>query len=149
MLCGMALAGPAQAQGQGDAAAMRAEISRLLGQGKHAQAVTIAQRYVKLVRQKYGEQHSEFVMDITWLAGGYRIKVLDAQHPDVGTSLNNLALLLMHQGRDPEAEPPLRRSARRRWTRARHRARCSTTWPASTRSRGRPSPPALTRSLPG
>jgi tetratricopeptide (TPR) repeat protein/CHAT domain-containing protein len=121
--------GDAQAQGQDDAASMRAEIGRLLGQGKFAQAVPIAQQYLQQARQKHGEQHPEFAMAITALAGVYRAqgryaeaeplykrslaigeKALGPQHPYVGNALNSLALLYLNQGRYSEAEPLLRRN---------------------------------------
>jgi tetratricopeptide (TPR) repeat protein/CHAT domain-containing protein len=121
--------GDAQAQGQEDLALLRAEISRLLGQGKYDQAVPIAQRSVEQARQKHGEQHPEFAMAITGLAGVYRVqghlaeaerlakralviieKALGPEHPEVGTALTNLAELCEAQGRLAEAEPLHRRS---------------------------------------
>jgi CHAT domain-containing protein/tetratricopeptide (TPR) repeat protein len=119
----------AQAQEQDDLAPLRAEISRLLGQGKSAQAVPIAQRYVEQAHQKHGEQHPEFAIAITRLAGVYRAqgrlveaeplvkralaiieKTLGPEHPEVGAALNNLAELCADQGRLAEAEPLHRRS---------------------------------------
>jgi tetratricopeptide (TPR) repeat protein len=121
--------GDPQAQGQDDLARLRAEISRLLAQGKYAEAVPIAQRYVEQARQKHGEQHPEFAMAITGLAGVYRAqgrlaeaerlieralaiseKALGPEHPEVGAALNNLAELYAAQGRFAEAEPLHKRS---------------------------------------
>jgi tetratricopeptide (TPR) repeat protein len=43
-------------------------------------------------------------------AASIREKSLGPDHPDVGFSLNNLALVYMRQGRFTEAEPVFRRS---------------------------------------
>ena len=72
VVCVTALAGPAQAQGQNDLARLNAEIGRLHGQGKYAEALPIAQRYVELARKKYGEDHPAFAAAISWLASIYQ-----------------------------------------------------------------------------
>ena len=118
-----------QAQVGNDLAALRAEVSRLYGQGNYAAALWIAERYVAAARQHHGEEHIEFASAITWLAYVYqaqgryaeaeplhqralaiREKVFGADHPDVAQSLNNLANLYNVQGRYPEAEPLLKRA---------------------------------------
>ena len=48
------------------------QVSRLHSQGKYAEAVPLAERYVALARQKHGEEHTEFATAISWLAGLYR-----------------------------------------------------------------------------
>ena len=125
----IALAGAVQAQGQDDLARLRAEISQLQGQGKYAQALPVAQRYVELARQKHGEEHPEFMASISWLASIYQGqgrladaeplyrrslaiagKTLGLEHPAVAVPLNNLAELYRAQGRLAEAEPLYRRS---------------------------------------
>ena len=58
----------AQAQGGEDLAALHAQVRQLHGQGKYAEAITIAERYVALARQKHGEEHTEFAIAISWLA---------------------------------------------------------------------------------
>ena len=92
-----------QAQVGNDLAALRAEVSRLYGQGNYAAALWIAERYVAAARQHHGEEHIEFASAITWLAYVYqaqgryaeaeplhqralaiREKVFGADHPDVG-----------------------------------------------------------------
>jgi CHAT domain-containing protein len=128
-VCGIALAGVAQAQGPDDLARLRAEVSRLFGQGKYADAIPIAQRYFELARQRHGEDHPEFVTAITALAAGYRAqgrlaeaeplyrrglaivtKARGPDHPDVAQLLNDLAGLYQDQGRLAEAEPLYKRS---------------------------------------
>src|SRR5262245_35907826 len=122
VVCGIALAGPAQAQGQDDLARLSAEVSRLHGQGKYAQAVPIAQRYVELARQQYGEEHPAFATAVTWLAIVHREqgrlaeaeplfkrsvaifeKALGSEHPFVGTAVNNLAGVYKDRGLTAQA----------------------------------------------
>ena len=62
----------AQAQGGDDLAALRDQVSRLHGQGKYAEAVPLAERYVALARQKHDEEHAEFAAANAWLAIVYR-----------------------------------------------------------------------------
>ena len=69
-------------------------LSSLLGQarqldeaGKYAEAVPLAQRAVELAEKQFGPEH-----------------------PEMATSLNELALLYHAQGRYAEAEPLLKRS---------------------------------------
>jgi len=119
----------AQAQGADDLAALRGQVSRLHSQGKYAEAVPLAERYVALARQTHGEEHTEFVTAIRWLAELYGAqgryaeaeplvkralaiteKALGPDHTDVGTSLNNLAALYHRQGRYTEAEPLFKRT---------------------------------------
>jgi tetratricopeptide (TPR) repeat protein len=128
LMCGLALADPARAQGQDDLAPLRAELSRLQGQRNYAQAVPIAQRYVELVRQKHGEEHLEFAEATAWLASIYQGqgrladaeplyrrslaiigKTLGLEHPAVVPRLSNLAELYRVQGRFAEAEPLFKR----------------------------------------
>ena len=64
-----------------------------------------------------------------------REKVLDAEHPDIATNLNNLALLLRDMGRYAEAEPLYQRALeiREKVLDAEHpntATRASTTWPS-------------------
>ena len=47
-------------------------MSRLHSQGKYAEAVPLAERYVALARQKHGEEHAEFAAANAWLAIVYR-----------------------------------------------------------------------------
>jgi tetratricopeptide (TPR) repeat protein len=114
----------ARAQGPDELASLRAQVSQLFSQGKYAEAVPIAEQYVALARQKYGDNHAEYAAAISWLANVYQAqgryaeaeplykralaiheKALGPDHPDVGTALNNLAELYRAQGRYPEAEP--------------------------------------------
>jgi hypothetical protein len=52
VVCGIAMAGAALAQGEDDLVRLSAEVSRLHRQAKYAQALPIAQRYVELARQQ-------------------------------------------------------------------------------------------------
>jgi hypothetical protein len=60
LMCGFVLSGAAHAQGSDDLARLRDEVSRLYGQGRFAEALPIAERYVALAQQKHGEEHAEF-----------------------------------------------------------------------------------------
>jgi CHAT domain-containing protein/tetratricopeptide (TPR) repeat protein len=117
------------AQDASELIGLRGEVSRLHGQGKYAEALPLAERFVALARQQYGEQHTEYATAISWLAALYvsrgrhaeaeplykrslaiRETALGPDHPAVGTSLNNMALLYASQGRYAEAEPLFKRS---------------------------------------
>jgi CHAT domain-containing protein/tetratricopeptide (TPR) repeat protein len=111
-----------QAQGVDDLTDLRGQVSQLHSQGKYAEAIPIAQRYVALARQKHGEEHTEYATAIAWLGFVYkaqgryaeaeplykrclaiREKTLGPDHPEVGSALNNLAALYRAQGRALEA----------------------------------------------
>src|SRR5215470_8986895 len=49
--------GDAQARRVNDLAALRSQVSQLYGQGKYAEAIPIAERYVELARRRRGEKH--------------------------------------------------------------------------------------------
>jgi len=119
----------AQAQEADELAALREQVGQLRSQGKYAEALPIAGRYVAVARQLHGEEHPEFATAIAWMGyvlvaqGRYaeaeplyqrslalREKALGPDHPDVGQSLNNLAELYRSQGRYAEAEPLYQRS---------------------------------------
>jgi tetratricopeptide (TPR) repeat protein len=128
-------ADPAQVQAADDLAALRAQVSQLFEQGKYADAVPIAERYVDSARQMRGEEHTEFATAIDWLANVYRArgrypeaeplykrslvireKVRGPEHSEVGQSLNALAWLYLMQGHYAEAKPLFKRSlAIREW----------------------------------
>jgi tetratricopeptide (TPR) repeat protein len=44
------------------------QVHQLYGEGKHAEAIPLAERYVVLARERYGEGRTEFAMAIGWLA---------------------------------------------------------------------------------
>ena len=129
LVCGILLSGTSRAQGPDDITGLRAEVSRLHGQGKYAEALPFAQRVAELAQKRHGEEHPEFASAIAWLAAVYFSqgryaeaeplykrsldiieKVLGANHPELGQSLNNLAELYRTQGRHAEAEPLYKRS---------------------------------------
>jgi tetratricopeptide (TPR) repeat protein len=62
----------ARAQGPDELASLRAQVSPLFSQGKYAEAVPIAEQYVALARQKYGDNHAEYAAAISWLANIYQ-----------------------------------------------------------------------------
>ena len=130
MLAAFLFGAPAATLAQSDDfAALRSQVSRLHGQGKYAEAVPLAERYVALARRKHGEKHVEFAAANAWLAFIYKAqaryaeaeplyrrtlttyeKVLGPAHPEVGASLHNLAELYRAQGRYAEAEPLYKRT---------------------------------------
>ena len=70
-----------------DLSSLRGQVRQLYEAGKYAEAVPLAQRAVELAEKQFGPEH-----------------------PDVATSLNNIALIYQAQGRYAEAEPLLKRS---------------------------------------
>jgi hypothetical protein len=48
------------------------QVSGLYSQGKYADAIPIAARYVAVARQKHGEAHTEYAAAIAWLAYLYQ-----------------------------------------------------------------------------
>jgi tetratricopeptide (TPR) repeat protein/CHAT domain-containing protein len=127
----VATAGPVigWAQDSSELTALHGQVSRLHGQGRYAEALPLAERYVALARQRYGEHRTEYATAISWLAGLYKTqgryaeaeplferslanteKTLGPDHPRVGSSLNSLAALYQAQSRYAEAEPLFKRS---------------------------------------
>ena len=119
----------AHAQPSVDLDAIKKQVQQLYQAGKYAEAVPLAERYVGLARERYGEERTEFATAISWLAALYRAqrryaeaeplyqralaigeKALGPEHPDVGTSLSNLAGLYRDQGRYAVAEPLYKRA---------------------------------------
>jgi CHAT domain-containing protein/tetratricopeptide (TPR) repeat protein len=82
-----AIALPAWAQGAAEADAIKEQVVALYGQGKHAEAAELAKRALAL-----------------------REAALPAGHPDIATSLNDLAFLYHVLGRLAEAEPLYQRA---------------------------------------
>src|SRR5262252_1736793 len=112
-----------------DLAALDRQISQLHQSGKYAEATALAEQYVALARQRYGEEHSEFASAMSWVGRLYeaqgrygeaepilkralaiREKALGSDHADVANALNSLAGLYHSQGRDGEAEALLKRA---------------------------------------
>jgi tetratricopeptide (TPR) repeat protein len=115
--------GPSTAKSSLHLGALNKQIQQLYRSGKYTEAVALAERYVALVRKRYGEQGAEFATAIAWLGilyvaqGRYpeaellynralalREKAQGPNHPHVAITLNNLALLYSNQGRYAEAE---------------------------------------------
>jgi tetratricopeptide (TPR) repeat protein/CHAT domain-containing protein len=129
LACTIVLASAAHAQADAELARLRSEVSRLHDQGKYAEAIPVAERYLRLARRKHGEEHRKVSDALNWLGLGYNNqgryaeaeplyrrslaideKALGSEHPDVAISLNNLASLYENQNRYAEAEPLYRRS---------------------------------------
>jgi len=120
---------PARAQSADDLDRMNHEIERLYGENKVAAALPLAERYVALTRQRYGEDNPEYATALTWLGSLYesqqrfaeaepllksalaiREKAFGPDHPLVATSLVNLANLYQREGRSAEAEELAKRA---------------------------------------
>ena len=82
ILLTVVIGGPVNAQAPDDLASLNAQVVGLYSQGKYSEATSIAIQALALAESKSGPDH-----------------------PDVGTSLNNLAALYRVQGRIAEAEP--------------------------------------------
>jgi CHAT domain-containing protein/tetratricopeptide (TPR) repeat protein len=124
---GLLLAGAANAQGPHEVDLLRAEVDRLIDQGKYGEAIPVAERYVALARQIYGEERWEFASALGWLGfvndaqGRYAEaeslyqRSLDIYEKARGPNLPranvimNLAHLYQVQGRFTEAEALYRR----------------------------------------
>jgi hypothetical protein len=66
MLIASSLPRQARAQGSDELASLHTQVSQLYEQGKYREAAPIAERYVALARQKYGEDHTEYASAIFW-----------------------------------------------------------------------------------
>jgi CHAT domain-containing protein/Tfp pilus assembly protein PilF len=129
LTCGVVLATAAPAQEPDELARLGREVNRLHGQGKYADAIPVAERYVALARQKHGDEHTQVATALAWLGFVYqaqgrypeaeplfrrclaiREKALGPDHPEVAAAFSYLAALYQHQARYAEAEPLHRRS---------------------------------------
>jgi CHAT domain-containing protein/Tfp pilus assembly protein PilF len=128
LICGIALVTGAHAQERDELRRLRSEAGRLHGEGKHADAASVAEQYLALALQKHGEDHLEVssalsAVGIIYMAQGrytqaeplFRRALAIAEKargPDDHTMaalLNNLGDLYRAQGRYAEAEPLYRR----------------------------------------
>ena len=129
LLASAGISSPARAQGTDDLDRLNHEIERLQGENKIAAALPLAERYVALARQRYGEDNPEYATALTWLGSLYesqqrfaeaepplknalaiREKAFGPDHPLVATSLVNLANLYQREGRSAEAEELTKRA---------------------------------------
>jgi tetratricopeptide (TPR) repeat protein len=112
----------AGAQTNDEFAILRGQLSGLYGQGRHGDAIPLAERYLGLARRTHGEEHVEYASALNSRAdlhrgqGRYaeaeplytralaiREKALGREHPDVAEVLGNLADLYCAQGRPVDA----------------------------------------------
>ena len=119
----------ARAQGGNDGTDLVSQIRRLYSERKFPEALSLAKRYQQFARQRYGEDHVEFGVAITWIARIYRAqgryseaeplfqhalftfeKVIGSDHTDIGVMLNDLSGLYLALGRYGEAEPLMKRA---------------------------------------
>jgi len=109
--------------------AIAEEVEKLERAGRLNDALPLAQQYVALTRQRYGEDHAAFATAIGWLGQIYYDKknyleaeplflrelaidkkALGPDHLNVGVVLNRLAELYRAQDRSAEAEPLFKRA---------------------------------------
>jgi len=126
---GIVLVPPVLAQTADDADALNAQVVRLYGEGKYAEAIPLAERALAIREKALGPEHPSVAAALNNLALLYESqgryaqaeplykralaiyeKALGPQHPDIASSLNNLAALYWAQGRYAQAEPLLKRS---------------------------------------
>ena len=126
-----ATVGAAYAQSDETVDALNAKVEELYKIGKHADAVSIAQRAITLAEQQSGADHPSVAQSLEKLAilyfrqGRYvdaeplhrralaiREGTLGPDHPDVAATQNNLAVVLHTQGRHDDAEPLFQRALR-------------------------------------
>ena len=121
------------AQEADDLTALSTRVIELYNQGKHAEAIGLAERALVLAEHLHGSDHIDVGQWLNNLASLYEAqgrhldaeslyrralviaeKVLGPEHPHVATALSNLAGLYRTQARYAEAEPLLTRARRRR-----------------------------------
>lgn len=100
------------------------QFDKLEAQGKYAEAIPHAKRFIELAGQEFGESHQYYAAGLSNLALLYHLqgryaaaeplykrslaideKTLGPEHPSVARSLNNLAGLYYFQGQYAAAEP--------------------------------------------
>ena len=100
------------------------KIAELYGQGKYAEAIPLAERWVAIARGTLSPKDPKLANSLGWLAELYRAQgqytqaeplylealkivrqALGDSHPHVATTLNNLAELYRAQGQYTQAEP--------------------------------------------
>jgi hypothetical protein len=88
---------PVLAQGADEVAELQAQLRRLSSQGKYAEVIPVAERYVALIRQRRGEEHADFAVALSWLANAYQ----DQGRYEDAEPLHKRALAIMEKARDP------------------------------------------------
>jgi len=119
---------PGMAQSSDELSSLGKQVEHLYEAGRYLEAAPSAERYVALVRERYGGEHSEVATALDHLAQIYRVlgriaeaetlyreslaireKTLGPDHLEVGVSLNYLGVLYYAQARYAEAEVLIRR----------------------------------------
>ncbi len=62
---------PISAQSGDDLQTLKEQVVQLYQQGKYAKGVSVAERYVALVKDRFGEEHAQCSVAIFWLGMGY------------------------------------------------------------------------------
>jgi tetratricopeptide (TPR) repeat protein len=106
-------------------------VSQLYDEGKYTEALPLAEQYLALARERYGEEHEQFAIAALWLGAVYRAqgRAVDAERflrlgvrvyedvlkgaddPRIAKALSNLAGVYGDEGRYTDAEPIYRRYA--------------------------------------
>jgi len=61
----------AQRHDLNELAPLRSEVSQLYSEGKYSEAIPLAEEYLAIARQRYGNEHPEFTTAISRLASVY------------------------------------------------------------------------------
>src|SRR5262245_33223636 len=72
LLASAVMAGAVRAQGSNELDALNRQIEELRSHGKYAEATLLAERYVRLARQRYGEADPEVATALSWLGSLYK-----------------------------------------------------------------------------
>lgn len=120
---------PEQATQAAEASRLNEQALKLAGEGKHAEALPLAERVLVMRREALGHTHPDVAASLNNIASLFRAlgdyaraetlfrsalalreANLSPEHPDLGQSLNNLGLLHIEKGDYARAEPLLERA---------------------------------------
>jgi CHAT domain-containing protein/tetratricopeptide (TPR) repeat protein len=120
---------PEQAAQAAEASRLNEQALKLAGEGKHAEALPLAERVLVLRENALGHTHPDVAASLNNIASLFRAlgdyaraetlfrsalalreANLSPEHPDVAQSLNNLGLLYIEKGDYARAEPLLERA---------------------------------------
>src|SRR5262245_8126279 len=119
LLIGALIGDSADAQSDVELDELNGQVRALYQAGKYADAIPIAERYVRVAQRKYGDRDPTFAEAITYLGFVYQAQGRSGEaerlfkrslaiyetargpdHRDVGAALNNLAELYQEQRRN-------------------------------------------------